>query len=72
MEVEDTTGAGDVYHEALLAGLLWRWPISAILRLANAVAALKCRRLGGRAGIPTLAETRAFLAGRGVELPPTP
>jgi sugar/nucleoside kinase (ribokinase family) len=51
---------------------LWRWPISAILRLANGVAALKCGRLGGRAGIPTLAETHTFLAGRGVELPPIP
>jgi sugar/nucleoside kinase (ribokinase family) len=51
---------------------LWRWPISAILRLALAVAALKCRRLGGRAGIPTLAEPRGFLAGCGVELPPIP
>jgi hypothetical protein len=54
------------------AGLLWRWPISAILRLALAVAALKCRRLGGCAGIPTLAEPRGFLAGRGVELPSIP
>jgi sugar/nucleoside kinase (ribokinase family) len=70
--VVDTTGSGDVYQGAVLAGLLWRWPISAILRLANAVAALKCRRLGGRAGIPTLAETRAFRGGRGVELPPIP
>ncbi len=69
VEVEDTTGAGDVFHGAFLAGLLWGWPLPDILRLANAVAALKCRRLGGQAGIPTLAETRTFLKALGVELP---
>ncbi len=31
------------------------------LDFANAAAALKCRELGGRAGIPTLEELEAFL-----------
>jgi len=70
VDVVDTTGAGDAFHGAFLAGLLWGWPVLEILRLANTVAALKCRQLGGRAGIPTLSETRAFLTGCGVELPP--
>ena len=43
-----------------------------ILRLANAVAALKCRMLGGRAGIPSLGEVRAFLRSTGPDLPPVP
>jgi sulfofructose kinase len=61
VEVVDTTGAGDVFHGAYAYGLLQGWPLAEIMRFASAVAALKCRRLGGRAGIPTLAETMAFL-----------
>ncbi len=72
VNVTDTTGAGDVFHGAFLAGLLWGWPLSEIMRLANAVAALKCRTLGGRAGIPTLAETREFVRTTGPDLPRIP
>lgn len=72
VDVVDTTGAGDVFHGAFLAGLLWGWPLEEIVRLANAVAALKCRKLGGRAGIPSLAETRAFVRAMGPDLPPIP
>ena len=64
--VLDTTGAGDVFHGAFLYGFLQGWVVGDILRFANAVSALKCTRLGGRTGIPTLAEVRAFLsAGQG-------
>ncbi|HEX7548494.1 MAG TPA: PfkB family carbohydrate kinase, partial [Candidatus Methylomirabilis sp.] len=55
-------GAGDVFHGAFLYGLLQGWEVGDILRFANAVSALKCTRLGGRAGIPTLAEVQAFLS----------
>jgi len=68
----DTTGAGDVFHGAFLAGLVWGWPLPEVLRLANAVAALKCRMLGGRARIPSLGEVRAFLRNTGPDLPPVP
>ena len=50
----DTTGAGDVFHAGFIYGLLQNWEVAEILRFANAVAALKCRDLGGRKGIPTL------------------
>ncbi len=52
----DTTGAGDVFHGAFIYGLLKKWSLKRIAQFANACAALKCRKLGGRAGIPTLAE----------------
>ena len=52
----DTTGAGDVFHAGFIYGLLQNWDVMEILRFANAVAALKCRDLGGRRGIPTLEE----------------
>lgn len=72
VEVVDTTGAGDVFHGAFLAGLLWGWPLPATAHLANAAAALKCRRLGGQAGIPSLEEVRAALRHQDRDLPATP
>jgi sugar/nucleoside kinase (ribokinase family) len=59
----DTTGAGDVFHAGFIYGLLENWEVEEILRFANAVAALKCRDLGGRKGIPTLKETYELLNG---------
>ncbi len=57
----DTTGAGDVFHGGFIYGLLQNWDAEEILRFANAAAALKCRELGGRKGIPTLEEIQNFL-----------
>jgi sugar/nucleoside kinase (ribokinase family) len=67
VDVVDTTGAGDVFHGAFLHGVLQGWDAGDILLFANAVSALKCTRLGGRAGIPGLAEVRTFLGTRGQE-----
>ncbi|NLG25727.1 MAG: hypothetical protein GX558_10255 [Clostridiales bacterium] len=58
--VVDTTGAGDVFHGAFARFMLDGLAADKAARLASAVAALKCTRPGGRAGIPTLAEARAF------------
>lgn len=63
--VVDTTGAGDVFHGAFAAGLLENWPLPKILEFAAAVAALKCRGLGGRAMIPTKKEALVFLNKKG-------
>jgi len=57
----DTTGAGDVFHAGFIYGLLQNWDVIEILKFANAVAALKCRDLGGRRGIPSLEEVQKFL-----------
>lgn len=59
--VVDTTGAGDVFHGAFLYGLLQDWDLPAVTRFAGATAAIKCRALGGRAGIPTRSAVMAFL-----------
>lgn len=67
--VVDTTGAGDVFHGAFLYGLLQGWGARHILVFANAVSALKCTRLGGRAGIPRVEEVRDFLRTRGEDIP---
>lgn len=60
--VVDTTGAGDAFHGAFIFGLLRQdWPLVEVARFANAVAAMNCRRLGGRAGLPTPEEVLDFL-----------
>jgi sulfofructose kinase len=64
VEVIDTTGCGDVYHGAFAVGLLAGRPLAGCMELAAAAAALKCRALGGRAGLPTAAEVEAFLRER--------
>ena len=61
VQVTDTTGAGDVFHGAYLFALRRGWPLPNRLIFANAVAALKCRKIGGRKGIPTLGEVVQFL-----------
>jgi len=61
VEVIDTTGAGDVYHGGYIYGLLQGWDMSACMRFASAVAALKCRKIGARQGIPHLDEIQKFL-----------
>jgi sulfofructose kinase len=58
-----TLGAGDVFHGALLAGLLEDRPLPEAMHRANAAAALACRALDGRTAIPTRAELDAALAG---------
>ena len=69
VEVLDTTGAGDVFHGAYIVGLLRGWDVGRIATFASAVAAMKCTRLGGRAGIPTFDQAVEFCRrhGRAVE-----
>lgn len=61
VDVVDTTGAGDVFHGAYLFAHLREWGPARRLAFAGATAALKCRRVGGRAGIPSREEVEAFL-----------
>ncbi|CAN5678273.1 sugar kinase [soil metagenome] len=59
----DTTGAGDAFHGGFLYGLLQGEEIETSLKIGCAVAALDCRGLGARAGLPSRDELSAFLAG---------
>jgi len=61
VDVVDTTGAGDVFHGAFIYGLLQGWDIEYTAKFSSAVSAIKCTRLGGRAGIPNLATVERFL-----------
>lgn len=60
----DTTGAGDVFHGAYAYGVLQGWDMKKTVQFASAVAAMKCTKLGGRSGIPTLNEAMRFLKGK--------
>jgi sugar/nucleoside kinase (ribokinase family) len=57
----DTTGSGDAFHAGLLYGLLTGEALETSLKMANAVAALKCRELGARTALPDLQELTNFL-----------
>ena len=62
VDVVDTTGAGDAFHGGFAWALMEGHGQSECARIAAAVAALKCQRLGARSGLPTLAQLESFLA----------
>jgi sugar/nucleoside kinase (ribokinase family) len=62
----DSTGAGDAFRGGFAAGCL-RAPAGSVedaLAYANAVAALNCRRLGARGGMPTADEVERLVMAR--------
>ena len=61
VEAVDTTGAGDVFRGALIFSLLRGDVPEAMLRFANAAAAVSCTREGAIAGVPTLEEINRLL-----------
>src|SRR5437870_12164645 len=69
----DTTGAGDAFHAGFIYGMLRGEDLESCMKLGNAVAALKCRSLGGRTALPTGDELKEFLSCLGTRpaaLPP--
>jgi sulfofructose kinase len=58
----DTTGAGDAFHGGFIYGMLRGDNLETCMKLGNAVAALKCRTLGGRAALPTADELAEFIS----------
>ena len=61
MPVVSTLGAGDVFHGALLAGLVRGLALLDATQEASAAAALSCRALDGRSAIPSRADLSHFL-----------
>lgn len=59
--VVDTTGAGDAFHGTFTLALAAGLDDARCARIASAAAALECRRVGARRGLPTFAELDAFL-----------
>ena len=61
VSVADSTGAGDVFHGVLAAGLAIGQGLPEAVRMASAASAILCRNGGGWDGIPSLGEVRSFL-----------
>jgi sulfofructose kinase len=62
IEAVDTTGAGDAFHGAFAWALARGKSSCDCAEIASAVAALSCRGLGARSGLPTRDELEKFLA----------
>ena len=62
----DSTGAGDAFHGGFVAACLRTegGDVESIMAYANAVAALNCRGLGARGGMPDAGEVQAMLMAR--------
>ena len=58
---KDTTGAGDSFRAGLLYGLVTGASIEESARMANGVAALKCRAIGARTSLPAHDELESLL-----------
>ena len=63
VQVVDTLGAGDVWHGAFALRLAEGSAEGEAVAFANAAAALKCTRAGGRLGTPSRDETERFMQG---------
>lgn len=61
VEAVDTLGAGDVWHGAFALRLGEGADAETAVRFANAVAALKCTRFGGRRGTPSRRAVEDFM-----------
>ena len=63
--VVDTLGAGDIWHGAFTLSLAEGADEGRAIRFANAAAALKCTRAGGRKGAPGRGEVIEFMQRNG-------
>ena len=61
---KDTTGAGDSFRAGFLYGLLSNEAVEVSAKMANAVAALKCREIGARTALPDKNELEKLLNNR--------
>lgn len=61
VDVVDTVGAGDVFHGAFLSALVRGMGPKEAAQFSSAVSAIKCTRIGGRAGIPDYETTLRFM-----------
>ena len=65
VKVVDTTGAGDAFRGGFISAWLasdGSEDVAELLAYANVVAALNCRGLGARGGLPTRSDVQELLA----------
>ena len=59
--VQDTTGAGDIFHAGFIYGLLQNWSLSRQMDFGCAAAALNCMATGARGGIQPVEAIAEFM-----------
>ena len=64
VDAVDTTGSGDVFRGAFIAGLLRHMKVPELLTYANAAAAASCTRPGALGGVPDPEEADRLIAAR--------
>jgi len=69
VDCHDTTGAGDAFHGGFIYGLLHGMGVEETLRFANAVAGLKCTKIGARTGLPSISEVEKLLSSQMLRRP---
>ncbi len=71
VQVRDTTGAGDAFDAAFVAGLAFGLPLRSAATLAAVAGAVAVSKLGTGTAMPTREEITAFLAAHriGIDLP---
>jgi len=65
VQVVDSTGAGDAFAAGFVSGVLDGASWVEAAALGNAVAAMKCTKMGAQAGLPTRGQVEAFVSARG-------
>ena len=60
-KVVDTNGCGDVFHGAFAYGYLQGFSTEKNCHFSSGVASMKCMKLGGRSGIPTMPQLVEWL-----------
>lgn len=61
VEVKDTVGAGDAWNAAILYSMVNNVELHEAVRIANAVAAIKCMHVGAISGLPSIKEVKDFM-----------
>ncbi len=59
--VKDTVGAGDAWNAGVLYGYLKGYSPMEIIRIANAIASIKCMYVGAIEGLPSLEEAKKLV-----------
>ena len=68
VDAVDSNGSGDVFHGAFAFAMDIGYNYYDACVFSSAVSALKCTKIGARAGVPTLAEVKEFLKERGIDV----
>ena len=59
-EIKDTTGAGDLFRAAFVAGLARNYDIEKTIRIANITAGLSLSKIGSKSSVPLFSDVASY------------